>query len=189
MSIHYPAILTELPGDTGLLLPENNPVGSLEEGGFPVTFPWGSLKWTKLNLCLESQMSWDGARWTRLLPGPLPGPPPLPSPASLRIIVPRASQPARQGQQSLQVQRPERLQEVCLCTKHPLPTCPLSRFSTSPGGSVLCCDWSNLGRVPLATPTQHHQVCKFSALYLLRREGAGRLGTFSSVYQKDKKQH
>lgn len=65
MSIHYPAILTELPGDTGLLLPENNPVGSLEEVGFPVTYPWGSLKWTKLNLCLEGQVSWDGARWTR----------------------------------------------------------------------------------------------------------------------------
>lgn len=78
------------------------------------------------------------------------------------------SQPARQGQQSLQVRQPECLQEVCLCMKHPLSTCPLSRSSTSPGDAVLCCHWSNLGSMPLATLTQYHQVCKFSALYLLR---------------------
>ena len=39
MSIHYPAILTELPGDFGLLLPQNNPMGSLEEGGFQSHIP------------------------------------------------------------------------------------------------------------------------------------------------------
>lgn len=98
------------------------------------------------------------------------------------------SQPARQGQQSLQVQQPERLQEVCLCMKHPLPTCLLSRSSMSPGDAVLCCHWSNLGSMPLATLTQYHQVCKFSALYLLGADRAGRLGIVSSMCYVSKRQ-
>lgn len=180
MLIHYPAILTELPGDTGLLLPENNPVGSLEEGGFPVTFPWGSLRWTELNRCLESQVSWDGAGWTRKQP------PPLPSPASLRIIVTRASQPGRGSRvykcSDLSTSRKSACARNTLCP--PVHSQDFPRVQET----VLCCDRSNLGRMPLATLTQHHQVCKFSALYLLRRDGAGCLGTFSSVCCVSKRQ-
>lgn len=95
-----------------------------------------------------------------------PGNSPLLYP-SLPFFIAQCPEPARQAG-AAEFTRPERLQEVCLCRKHPLPTCPLSRSSMSPGDSVLCCHRSNLGSMPLATPTQHHQVCKFSALYLLR---------------------
>lgn len=64
-----------------------------------------------------------------------------------------------------------------LCWKsaqHIAHICQLLRPSKSPGESVLCCNQSNLGSMPLALPRQPHQVCQVLSFVLahggLRRD-------------------
>lgn len=72
---YHPTILTELLKNIRLFLSRNNPMGSLEVGGFLIKFSCGPLKWTHVkSLLVEVAL---GSRWTRQQPPPSPALPPL----------------------------------------------------------------------------------------------------------------
>lgn len=183
MSIHYPAILTSSFLETlDYCCLKTTQWAALRKWDFHF-ISWGSLKWTKLNLCLEGQVS------CRMVDGP--GNSPTSSTQPCLALYHSAPEPASQARAAeFTVQQPERLPGSLLVHEtssahlptHKIFMSPetLSLLSLEQSGGV--CLWRLL-----------HSTTKFASSQLCTLPGQTGLGAWGSsppcaMYQKDKKQ-